>query len=114
MGGQGHLELLPWYVKLICVLGSAWCCVRFTAAIVEQAAAWNRRSIGWLAGIILFGIAMGGITYYYHLNEEQNDDADDTTATATLSPRSSSLEAQRLGAGQRWGEFSSSSDRTRS
>jgi hypothetical protein len=93
VGGQGHLELLPWYVKLICVLGCAWCCVRYTAAIVEQAAAWNRRSIGWLAGIVLFGIAMGGITYYYHLNEDQNDDADDTTSTASLSPRHSSLNA---------------------
>jgi hypothetical protein len=94
VGGQGHLELLPWYVKLICVLGCAWCCVRYTAAIVEQAAAWNRRSIGWLVGIVLFGIAMGGITYYYHLNEDQNDDADETSATASLFPRSSSLEVE--------------------
>jgi hypothetical protein len=94
VGGQGHLDLLPWYVKLIGVLGCSWCCIRFTAAIVEQTAVWNRRSIGWLAGILIFVIAMGGITYYYHLNEEQNDDGDETSATASLSPCSSALQVE--------------------
>ena len=27
---------MPWYIKLGCVVGLAWCCVRFTAGIVEQ------------------------------------------------------------------------------
>jgi hypothetical protein len=97
VGGQGHLDLLPWYIKLICVLGSAWCCVRFTAGIVEQTKVWNRRSIGWLAGMVFFAIAMGSITYYYHLHEEPNDDSNDTTATVSASP----------------GDFNYVSDRTR-
>ena len=86
VGGQGHLDLLPWYIKLICVLGSAWCSVRFTAGIVEQTNVWNRRSIGWLLGIVFFAIAMGGITYYYHLHEEPEDDSTDTTATMSSAP----------------------------
>ena len=86
VGGQGHLDLLPWYIKLICGLGSAWCCVRFTAGIVEQPKTWNRRSAGWLLGIVFFAIAMGSIVYYYHLHEEPDDDSNDTTAAVSASP----------------------------
>jgi hypothetical protein len=83
IGGQGHLDLMPWYIKLACVFGLAWCCVRFTAGIVEQSKLWTRRTITWFACILLFGIAMGGITYYYHLHEVPEDDDEDTTASAT-------------------------------
>jgi hypothetical protein len=82
VGGQGHLDLMPWHIKLACVFGLAWCCVRFTAGIVEQNKVWTRRTIGWFAGMLLFGIAMGGITYYYHLHEEPEDDDEDTTAAS--------------------------------
>jgi hypothetical protein len=84
IGGEGHLDLMPWYVKLGCILGLAWCCVRFTAGMVEQQKVWTRRTLGWFAGILLFCIAMGGITYYYHLHEEPDDGDDDTTATTLL------------------------------
>jgi hypothetical protein len=88
VGGQGHLDLMPWSIKLACIAGSAWCCVRFSVCIVEQNKIWTRRTIGWLAGILLFGIAMGGITYYYHLHEELDDDSEDTSAASvrTLTP----------------------------
>jgi len=82
IGGQGHLDLMPWHIKLVCILGLAWCSVRFTAGIVEQNKVWTPRTIAWLVGILLFGIAMGGITYYYHLHEEPEDDDEDTTAAS--------------------------------
>jgi hypothetical protein len=82
IGGQGHLDLMPWYIKLACVFGLAWCCVRFTAGIVEQSQVWTRRTIAWFACILLFGIAMGAITYYYHLHEVPEDDDEDTSATS--------------------------------
>ena len=82
IGGQGHLDLMPWYIKLGCIVGLAWCCVRFTAAIVEQKQVWTRRTISWFAGILLFCVAMGAITYYYHLHEEQDDGDDDNSAAA--------------------------------
>ena len=82
IGGQGHLDLMPWHVKLACVLGLAWCCVRFTAGMVEQNKVWTRRTIAWFVAILLVGIAMGGITYYYHLHEEPEDDDEDTTAAS--------------------------------
>jgi hypothetical protein len=86
VGGQGHLDLMPWHIKLACVFGLAWCCVRFTAGIVEQKNVWTQRTIAWFAGIILFGIAMGGITYYYHLHEDPGDDEEDTTAASARIP----------------------------
>lgn len=82
IGGQGHLDLMPWHIKLVCILGLAWCCVRFTASIVEQKKIWTGRTIAWFVGILLVGIAMGGITYYYHLHEEPDDDDEDTTAAS--------------------------------
>jgi hypothetical protein len=82
VGGQGHLDLMPWYIKFACIFGLAWCSVRFTAGMVEQSTVWTRRTIAWFAGILLFGIAMGGITYYYHLHEEPQDDDEDTTAAS--------------------------------
>jgi hypothetical protein len=86
VGGQGHLDLMPWHIKLTCVFGLAWCCVRFTAGLVEQENIWTRRTIAWFAGILLFGIAMGGITYYYHLHEEPQDDDEDATAASARIP----------------------------
>jgi len=80
IGGEGHLDLMPWYTKLGCIVGLAWCSVRFTAGMVEQQRIWTQRTVAWFAGILLFCIAMGAITYYYHLHEEQDDGDDDTTA----------------------------------
>jgi hypothetical protein len=82
VGGEGHLDLMPWYTKLVCIAGLASCCVGFTAGIVAQQKIWTRRSAGWFAGILLFCMAMGAITYYYHLHEEQDDGDDDTAAAA--------------------------------
>jgi hypothetical protein len=82
VGGEGHLDLMPWYTKLGCILGLAWCFVRFSASLVEQQRVWTGRTIRWFVGILLFCLLMGGITYYYHLHEEQDDGDDDTTAAA--------------------------------
>ena len=95
VGGQGHLDLLPWYTKLACALLLATCCIRFTAAMVERPKAWNRRSGAWLAGIILVVVTMGGITYYYHLHEVPDEsDTDETTATAVNLEPAGSLPIQ--------------------
>jgi hypothetical protein len=83
--GGAHLDLMPWYTKLVCILGLDWCCVRFTAGIVEQQKVWTRRTVSWFAGILLFCVAMAGITYYYHLHEQPDDSDDDTTAAAVSS-----------------------------
>jgi hypothetical protein len=90
VGGQGHLDMMPWYTKLLCVLASAWCCVRLSAGMVEHPRAWNRRTLAWLAGLVVMSIVMAGITFYYHLHEESDQpDSDDTTTAAmnTFAPQ---------------------------
>ncbi len=87
VGGQGHMDLLPWYIKLGCSLSLAWCSVRFTAAIVEHEKAWNQQTAVWFMGMILVAIAMGSITYYYHLHEVPDEpDTDENTSTSLLLP----------------------------
>ena len=82
VGGQGHMDLLPWYIKLGCSLSLAWCSVRFTAALVEHEKDWNQHTMVWFTGIIIVAVAMGGITYYYHLHEVP-DEISDQAATLT-------------------------------
>src|SRR5947208_13962829 len=36
IGGQAHLDLMAWYIKLICGVAMAFCAVRMTIAIVEK------------------------------------------------------------------------------
>ena len=89
VGGQGHMDLLPWYIKLGCSLSLGWCSVRFTAAIVEHEKAWNHHTVVWFAGMILVAMAMGGITYYYHLHEVPDEpDSDENTSTSLVLPDS--------------------------
>ena len=83
VGGQGHLDLMPWYTKLLCGVAMAWCFVRLTAGLVEEEKAWNSRTVRWFAGLLAIGILMGGVTLYYHLHESSDEpDSDDTTATS--------------------------------
>ena len=86
VGGQGHLDLLPWYVKLLSALAMSWGTVRLTAGMVEEEKAWNRRTMRWLFGIAAVSTVMAGITYYYHLHEVPDEpDTDETSATSVSS-----------------------------
>lgn len=83
IGGQAHMDLMPWYLKLGCVALLAWCGVRLTAGIVEQPKAWNRTSRKWLIGLLLAGAVMASATYYVHLHEVPDEtDTDETTTTS--------------------------------
>lgn len=84
IGGQGHLDLMPWYIKLGCLSLLAWTSVRMTAAMVENAKAWNRASRLWLGSVLLIALAMGGVTYYVHLHEATDDTDTDETSTTSV------------------------------
>jgi hypothetical protein len=87
IGGQGHLDLMPWYVKLAVIGGFCWAFVRFSAALARPCKWANRRSLGWLLAIFAIVAAMGLITYYYHLHEPPDDsDSDDTPGTSVSIP----------------------------
>ena len=74
----GHLDLMPWYTKLGLSVGLALATVMGTAAAVSHVNPWNARTLAWLMMVLLIAGAMAGVTYYYHLHE--NDGTDETGA----------------------------------
>jgi hypothetical protein len=78
IGGQSHLDLMPWYDILILSVSLALVAVMGTAAAVGHDKAWNTKSVTCLIAALLIATAMGAVTYYYHLHED--DDNDDTNA----------------------------------
>ena len=73
VGGQDHLDLMPWYDKLVLTVSLALVIVMGTVAAVSRERAWNGVSIACLAIAILIACAMGAVTYYYHLHEDDQD-----------------------------------------
>ena len=70
VGGQGHLDLMPWYDKFALIMALALVTVLGTAAAVSGDKGWNRTAIACLAMAILIAATMGVVTYYYHLHED--------------------------------------------
>ena len=90
VGGQDHLDLMPWYLKLVLTSGLALIVVFGTMAAVSSPDAWNAKTIAFLVLGLLVACAMGFVTYYYHLHENDDDNDDDAKpAVAMLSMRSS-------------------------
>jgi hypothetical protein len=82
VGGQGHLDLIAWYIKLACSLALAWCAVRMTGGMVENARAWNRATVRWFVAVVAISVLIAGITYWYHLHEVLDEpDTDENSAT---------------------------------
>jgi hypothetical protein len=76
VGGQGHIDLIPWYSKLLLAVGLALTAVKATSAAVTRDKFWNRVTMAWLAGATILMIAMGALTYYEHLHEPADDEED--------------------------------------
>ena len=74
VGGQGHLDLMPWYAKLLLPAALSLAAVKATAAAVRRDRIRNARTSWWLAAALALIAAMGVLTYYEHLNEEQEDE----------------------------------------
>jgi hypothetical protein len=71
VGGQGHLDIMPWYDKFVLMISLALVTVLGTVAAVSREKAWNGTTITCLAAAILIACAMGAVTYYYHLHEDE-------------------------------------------
>src|ERR1039457_4732738 len=76
VGGQSHLDLLPWSVKLGLGLAAAYGVVRATAASVSGERAWNGQAVRWLALTMAVLAACGYASYYAHMNLEDTDEED--------------------------------------
>lgn len=86
VGGQGHLDLIPWYVKLGLGVGAAYGAVKATAASLFAERAWNRRALRWFSILLSLALAAGLITYYYHLYEEPAGEEENVTAALCPPP----------------------------
>jgi len=88
VGGQGHLDLMPWYLKLGLGVGGALAFVKATAAAVSREHAWNGRTLKWAGILLALLVACGVTTLYVHLYEEDQSDEEEPNVTSlTASPR---------------------------
>ena len=83
VGGQGHLDLMPWYAKLGFVLGLSLVIVMATISAMAHERAWNAKTIACFLLALLIAAGMGVTTYYYHLheNDDQPQGGDDDSIT---------------------------------
>ncbi len=86
-GGQGHLDLMPWYAKLILSLSISLAVVGGTWAAVHGDRAWNGRTLLWAAAALLLAAGMAALTYYYHLHEEDEELQDGDSVALVVAAR---------------------------
>jgi len=84
VGGQGHLDLIPWYLRFVLGVGAALAFVLATAAAVSRERAWNRRTLTWAGILLLLLVGCGLASYYVHLYDEDTDDEDDDENVAVI------------------------------
>jgi len=83
VGGQNHLDLMPWYTKLSLTVGLALITVLGTIAAVSHEHAWNAKTIACLVIALMIAGGMAAATMYYHLHE--NDETDNGDQPASIS-----------------------------
>jgi hypothetical protein len=76
VGGQGHLDLIPWYFKLVLGVGAAFAAVKATAAAVSRENAWNAATVKWFGILLALLVACGLATYYVHVYGESDEETD--------------------------------------
>src|SRR5262249_3422516 len=73
VGGQSHLDLLPWYTKLLLGGGAAIAVVQATAAAVTSEQPWNIRTLKWIAVLIVLLAGCGLASNWAHQNLESDE-----------------------------------------
>ncbi len=84
IGGQTHLDIMPWYDILVLSVSLSLVAVMGTVAAVKHDKAWNFKSITCLIAAVLIAAAMAAVTYYYHLHEDDDNDDAKTGSQAAL------------------------------
>ena len=88
VGGQDHLDLMPWYDKFVLIFALALVTVSGTVAAVSRERAWNGITLACLAMALIILCAMVAVTYYYHVHEDQDQDTANTAGVAYARPHS--------------------------
>jgi len=99
VGGQGHLDLVPWYLKLVLGGGAAFATVKATATAVAHDRIWNGRTLRWAGILLALLIGCGLASYYEHLYGEGDEEQEQAVSSVVLSNATaiSVLRAQYLG-----------------
>src|SRR5690349_15507827 len=84
VGGQSHLDLMPWYLKLGLGGGAAIAAVRTTMCAVSGPSAWNGGTVKWFGIMVALLIGCGLATYYVHTYGETDEDQEEETVTSQL------------------------------
>ncbi|HEY7338092.1 MAG TPA: hypothetical protein VH639_24610 [Bryobacteraceae bacterium] len=79
VGGQTHLDLMPWYIKLVLGMGAAFSVVKAAASSMAGEKPWNRRTLRWTAILAVLLVCCGLASYYVHLYGEEDDNDEDQT-----------------------------------
>lgn len=97
VGGQSHLDLMPWYLKLALGAGAAFAVVKGTAAAVSGETPWNGRTLRWLGIVLVLLVGCGLASYYYHVyGESDEDDEQDSSVVGKAAPPQSPDPAFRV------------------
>lgn len=75
-GGQYDLDLMFWPWKLGIGLAASALIVAITANLARNEGKVTRRALLFATVLIATALLAGMVTYYYHLNEPQDDDQD--------------------------------------
>jgi len=85
VGGQGHLDLMPWYWKLALGGGASVAVVGLTVALMNQDRLMTRPVVWWSVVLVLLALGMAAVTFYYHVHEVIDEtDEESTTAMAAV------------------------------
>ncbi len=84
VGGQGHLDLMPWYLKLGLGVGTALAAVKATAAAVSHDHTWNGSTLRWFGIMLALLIGCGMASYYYHVYGESDEEDEQDSQTSSL------------------------------
>lgn len=82
VGGQDHLDLMPWFLKLFLGAGAAFAIVKATAAAVSREPAWNSGTVKWFGILLAILIACGLATFWAHKYLEDDQTQPDSSTAA--------------------------------
>lgn len=82
IGGQAALDLMHWGWKIGLSFVMAGSIVAYTDAIITEDSLWTPRAARRLTLLLITGVAMGIVTYYY-FTQEDSGDSDEPNGTQT-------------------------------
>lgn len=85
VGGQGHLDLMTWYWKLLLGGGLSLTVVLLTRSLVEGERWLTRGVVTWALLAVLLVAGMALVTMYYHAHEA-TEEGDEESTTAAMIP----------------------------